>query len=99
LFLAGLARRDNHEPSGRCESLPVSARGLGWQDQPRPILFIHGEHDPYLPMIEFRELTRAAAEPKQVWSVSQAGHRNVDDWFPEQYLARVIRFLDQYLRQ
>jgi fermentation-respiration switch protein FrsA (DUF1100 family) len=66
---------------------------------PRPILFIHGEHDPYLPMIEFRELTRAAAEPKQVWSVSQAGHRNVDDWFPEQYLARVIRFLDQYLRQ
>ncbi len=65
---------------------------------PRPIFFIHGEHDPYLPMSEFRELTGAAGEPKEVWSVSQASHRNVDEGFPEQYLARVVRFLDQHLR-
>ena len=66
---------------------------------PRPILFVHGERDPYLPMAEFLELTSAAAQPKEVWSVPEAGHRAVDEQFPEEYLTRLQRFLNTHLRQ
>jgi uncharacterized protein len=64
---------------------------------PRPILFIHGERDPYLPPADFDALVAAANEPKQVWRVSEAGHRTVDQVYPEEYRRRVVTFFEQHL--
>ena len=64
---------------------------------PRPILFIHGERDPYLPPADFDALVAAANEPKQVWRVPEAGHRTVDQVYPEEYQRRVVVFFEQHL--
>lgn len=62
---------------------------------PRPILFIHGERDQYLP--DFDALVAAAGQPKQVWRVPEAGHRTVDQLYPAEYRRRVVAFFDQYV--
>jgi len=64
---------------------------------PRPILFIHGERDPYIPPADFDALVAAANEPKEIWRVPEAGHRTVDQVYPEEYRRRVVAFFDQYL--
>jgi len=62
---------------------------------PRPILFIHGERDQYVP--DFDALVAAAGLPKQVWRVPEAGHRTVDQLYPDEYRRRVVAFFDQYV--
>jgi fermentation-respiration switch protein FrsA (DUF1100 family) len=64
---------------------------------PRPILFIHGERDPYVPPADFDALLAAANEPKEIWRVPEAGHRMVDQVYPEEYRRRVVAFFDQHL--
>jgi uncharacterized protein len=64
---------------------------------PRPILFIHGERDPYVPPADFAALVAAANEPREVWRVPEAGHRTVDQVHPEEYRRRVVAFFDQHL--
>lgn len=63
---------------------------------PRPILFIHGEHDQYLP--DFDELYAAAGEPKEAWRLPEAGHTTVSQLYPEEYSRRVIEFFQRYLK-
>ncbi|MGE3180678.1 MAG: alpha/beta hydrolase [Phycisphaerae bacterium] len=41
---------------------------------PRPILFIHGEKDSYLPVEQSRRLYALAAQPKYLWVVPGARH-------------------------
>jgi pimeloyl-ACP methyl ester carboxylesterase len=65
------------------------------QIAPRPILFIHGEHDQYCP--DFDELWAAARPIKEAWRVSEAGHTTASQQFPEEYRRRVIEFFDKYL--
>ena len=62
---------------------------------PRPILFIHGGQDQYLP--DFDALYAAARLPKEVWRVPEAGHTKVSEVLPEEYRQRVIAFFDQHL--
>lgn len=64
---------------------------------PRPVLFIHGDHDPYVSVAEVEALYAAAGEPKRLWRVAEAGHRQVDRVYPAEYRARVIEFFEQYL--
>jgi pimeloyl-ACP methyl ester carboxylesterase len=64
---------------------------------PRPILLIQGERDPYVPAEDFRALVAAANEPKQVWRVPQAGHRMVDQLYPDEYRRRVVTFFKEHL--
>jgi fermentation-respiration switch protein FrsA (DUF1100 family) len=64
---------------------------------PRPILFVHGERDPYIPPADFDALVAAANEPKEVWRVPEAGHRTVDQVYPEEYRRRVVAFFEQHL--
>jgi pimeloyl-ACP methyl ester carboxylesterase len=64
---------------------------------PRPILFIHGDRDPYLPPEDFEALVAAAGEPKFIWRVPEAGHRTVDQLYPDEYRRRVVAFLERYL--
>jgi pimeloyl-ACP methyl ester carboxylesterase len=62
---------------------------------PRPILFIHGDQDKYLP--DFDELYAAAKPPKTVWRLPDVGHTNASQFYPEEHSLRVIEFFKRYL--
>jgi len=62
---------------------------------PRPILFIHGEDDPYLR--DFDDLWIAAAEPKEAWRLPGVGHTKASEMYPEEFERRVIGFFKKYL--
>jgi len=62
---------------------------------PRPILFIHGEDDPYLR--DFDDLWNAAAEPKEAWRLMGVGHTKASEMFPEEFKRRVIGFFKKNL--
>ena len=67
------------------------------QISPRPVLLIHGEQDPYVPRSEIQALYKAAGNPKALWIVPGAGHRQADQTSPEEYWARVLGFFDHWL--
>jgi len=72
---------------------------MRWVGQvaPRPVFFIHGGRDPYLAPGEFQALVAAAREPKLVWRVAEAPHREVDLTAPEEYRRRIVSFFDRWL--
>jgi len=62
---------------------------------PRPILFIHGDYDQYLP--DFDDLYEAAKPPKELWRLPDAGHTTASQLYPEEHSRRVVEFFDRYL--
>jgi fermentation-respiration switch protein FrsA (DUF1100 family) len=64
---------------------------------PTPILFIHGASDPYVPVPEQDALYEAAGEPKRLWRLEDAGHRDADDLHPQAYQERVVDFFREFL--
>lgn len=62
---------------------------------PRPILFIHGDHDQYLP--DFDELYAAASTPKELWRLPDAGHTTASQFYPEEHARRVVEFFKRIL--
>ncbi|OIO96606.1 MAG: hypothetical protein AUK03_03685 [Anaerolineae bacterium CG2_30_64_16] len=72
---------------------------LRWVGQiaPRPILFIHGDRDPYVPPRDFEALVAAAGPTAEVWRAPEAGHRTVDQLYPAEYRRRIVTFFDQHL--
>jgi fermentation-respiration switch protein FrsA (DUF1100 family) len=75
------------------------ASPIHWVGQvsPRPILFIQGECDPYVPPRDFLTLWNAAREPKERWVVPGAGHREADKMYPAAYRQHVLGFFDRHL--
>jgi uncharacterized protein len=63
---------------------------------PRPILFVHGELDLYLP--DFDDLYNATGEPREAWRVPSVGHCKVSEVLPEDFYRRVIDFFTQHLQ-
>jgi pimeloyl-ACP methyl ester carboxylesterase len=72
---------------------------LRWVDRisPRALLLIHGEEDPYVSVEDVRRLYERAGEPKELWIARGAGHRRVDQVYPEEYRQRVLGFFARYL--
>jgi uncharacterized protein len=70
---------------------------IRWVDKitPRPILFIHGDLDQYLP--DFDALYEAAQPPKELWRLSDAGHTTAGQLYPEEHTRRVVEFFSRYL--
>jgi len=64
---------------------------------PRALLLIHGAEDPYTTTEEVQAMFAAAGEPKELWVVPGAGHRNVDEVEPAAYKDKVIGFFDHWL--
>lgn len=64
---------------------------------PRPILFIHGEKDSYLPVEQSRLLYAIAGQPKSLWIVPGARHNQAAVLRPDEYARNTIRFFDRYL--
>ncbi|HJX38406.1 MAG TPA: alpha/beta hydrolase, partial [Anaerolineae bacterium] len=72
---------------------------LRWVDKiaPRALFLIHGEEDPYVSVEDVRRLYQRAGEPKELWIAPGAGHRRVDQVYPDEYRERVLGFFDRYL--
>jgi len=64
---------------------------------PRPILFIHGERDSYIPVTQSQILYDRALGPKSLWMVPGAKHNSAIAVQPQEYANRVVAFLDEYL--
>jgi uncharacterized protein len=70
-----------------------------WIDRiaPRPLLLIYGDRDPYVSKSEIDQLVDRANEPKEIWRVAEAAHRNIHVLRPEEYRIRLVQFFDQNL--
>jgi fermentation-respiration switch protein FrsA (DUF1100 family) len=70
-----------------------------WVDRivPRPILFIQGDQDQYVPPRDFEALYAAAGQGKQAWRVAGAGHCVIAQLYPEEYHQRIVSFFTQNL--
>ena len=64
---------------------------------PRPIFFIHGEKDSYLPVEQSRQLHALAGQPKHLWIAPDARHNQAATLHPERYAALSIGFFDRHL--
>lgn len=66
---------------------------------PRPILFIHGERDSYIPVDQSQLLYALSAQPKYLWIVPGAKHNRSVAIGPEEYADRTVQFFDRYLAE
>lgn len=64
---------------------------------PRPILFIHGERDSYLPVEQSQLLYALAGQPKYLWIAPQARHNQAAVLHPQRYADLTVRFFDRHL--
>ena len=64
---------------------------------PRPILFIQGDQDQYVPPRDFEALYAAAGQGKEAWRVAGAGHCVIAQLYPEEFHQRIISFFNQTL--
>jgi pimeloyl-ACP methyl ester carboxylesterase len=60
-----------------------------------PMLFIHGDADPFVPDID--SLTARIAGPHEIWRVSGAGHREAFSQQPDEYNRRVVPWFTENL--
>jgi pimeloyl-ACP methyl ester carboxylesterase len=64
---------------------------------PRPMLFIHGEKDSYLPVEQSRLLYALAAQPKQLWIAPGARHNQAVVLHADLYAQVTVNFFDRHL--
>jgi pimeloyl-ACP methyl ester carboxylesterase len=66
---------------------------------PRPLLFIHGERDDYLPPDNAQRLFQAAGESKELWLAPGSGHAMARLDHSREYVERVHAFFQRWLVQ
>ncbi len=64
---------------------------------PRPMLFIHGEKDSYLPVEQSRRLYALAGQPKCIWIAPGARHNQAVVHHPDFYARLTTEFFDRHL--
>ena len=64
---------------------------------PVPIMIIHGGLDDKIGPEVGRQLFAAAAEPKELVWIEEAGHVNFEDFQPDLYKESLLGFFDKYL--
>ncbi|WP_051452844.1 alpha/beta hydrolase [Atopobacter phocae] len=62
----------------------------------RPILFIHGDTDDFVPTKMVNELYEATQGPKDIWITKGVGHAKSLETYPKEYEERVAQFLTNY---
>ncbi len=67
--------------------------------RPRPMFFIHGQKDTYIPVEQTETLYALASQPKYRWIVAGAKHNQSAIIQPDTYAARTVAFFDRYLAQ
>jgi pimeloyl-ACP methyl ester carboxylesterase len=78
-------------------TFPSVRKALTRMEGPRPIFFIHGERDSYIPVEQSHMLYELAPGPKFLWVVPAAKHNQSAVLRPEHYAARTVAFFDHYL--
>ncbi len=63
------------------------------QVTPIPVLIIHGENDPIVPVYHARQLYQAAGQPKDLWIVPGGGH--IEAFVHACYRERLVAYLRQ----
>lgn len=66
---------------------------------PRPLLFIHGERDSYIPVEQSQLLYALSSQPKYLWVVPRAKHNQSVAVEPRAYARRIVHFFDRYLAE
>ena len=107
--LTYLMKRQYHLPKFPIEPLvsTISKRRLGYylndvtsidqlKKNTRPILFIHGEKDVYVPVGMAYENYAATHAPKQLWIVKNASHAESFWRNPDRYRQHIAQFLSTY---
>lgn len=64
----------------------------------RPMLFIHGDADDFVPFSMMQPLYDAKPEPKEFWVAPGSAHANAYRDHPEEYTAVVRQFLEKWNR-
>lgn len=64
----------------------------------RPMLFVHGDRDDYVPTWMVYRLYEAKPEPKELWVTAGVDHAHSYRAYPEEYTRRVGDFIGRYLR-
>ncbi len=64
---------------------------------PRPLLLIFGEQDVIVSQPEVDLILARAREPKEIWRVPEAAHRNIYLQQPEEYRRRIREFFNMHL--
>lgn len=71
---------------------------IRWADFFRaPLLMIHGQRDPFVSPWAAYQLYHAAREPKELWMVPEAGHRDIQQLRQQEYRERVLGFFTRWL--
>lgn len=78
-------------------TFPSVRKALARMRGPRPMLFIHGERDSYIPVEQSQLLYELAPGPKFLWIVPGAKHNQSVVVRPEHYAARIVAFFEHYL--
>lgn len=65
--------------------------------RPRPMLFIHGERDSYLPVEQSRRLYALAGQPKFLWVAPAARHNQAVVLHARRYAEMTTTFFNRYL--
>jgi fermentation-respiration switch protein FrsA (DUF1100 family) len=70
-----------------------------WIDRiaPRPLLLMFGVQDVIVPKAEGDLAFARAGEPKEVWRVQEAAHRDIEIHQPEEYRRRLVEFFTLHL--
>jgi uncharacterized protein len=79
-----------------CE-FPSVRKTLRRMKKTKPILFIHGEKDSYIPYEQTQILYALAKHPKHLWIVSGAKHNQSTVIQPQRYADRTLAFFHKYL--
>ncbi len=66
---------------------------------PRPILFIHGANDPFVPIQDVDRMASLAQGPVEVWVVDGVGHRGAYAADPAEYDSRVVNWFKKYVAE
>lgn len=75
----------------------LDTEGVIGQISPVPVLIIHGGSDDKIGPESGEKLIEAAAEPKELLWIKEAGHVDFEDHRPEEYKAALINFFNQHL--
>ncbi len=63
----------------------------------QPVLMVHGERDPMIPVDAARALQQAIAGPSKLWVCPKAKHNGAVNAAPEEYRRRLLRFFRLHL--
>ena len=78
-------------------TFPSVRKALMRMQAPKPILFIHGERDSYIPVEQSQLLYDLAPGPKSLWVVPGAKHNQSVIIRPEYYALRTVSFFNEHL--